>query len=329
MKCTNCGSEIEAGEQFCGSCGTRIIPEETINKPTKNKPQKNGRGPLIVVLCVIVAAFIAMIGAFVYFSTNENSKIAGRELVATVQPTAQATAEPNQSAEPAYDPIDSQITGLRKMMADGDYISARYNIDELYTKNLNSDQMAEVNEINATLISAQNKIDGASEKNQQVVVITPQPMQPPQPPKSDNTNVIATYYVVNCNSYITLRSAPATSAAEIIKIPLGKAVGYIENAGNGFYKINCDGAVGYALASYLSDTKSSGNSSTGSFVDSRVINAQEFVTLRKNPSTSAEEVLKIPAGGFIFYKTGSDINGFSYVMYHGATGYVLSQYVQK
>lgn len=60
-----------------------------------------------------------------------------------------------------------------------------------------------------------------------------------------------TYFVVNCKQSITLREAPSVDAAEITQIPLGKPVTFIENAGNGFFKVNYDGLIGFALASYL------------------------------------------------------------------------------
>ena len=68
-------------------------------------------------------------------------------------------------------------------------------------------------------------------------------------------NIIATYFVVNCRESITLREEPSVYALEITQIPLGQAVGFIENAPNGFCKINYDGLVGYALAEYLSPNR--------------------------------------------------------------------------
>lgn len=68
----------------------------------------------------------------------------------------------------------------------------------------------------------------------------------------DNRNVIATYFVVNCREWITLRDIPSVYGESLARIPLGQAVGFIENVGNGFYKINYDGLVGYSLAQYLS-----------------------------------------------------------------------------
>ena len=47
-------------------------------------------------------------------------------------------------------------------------------------------------------------------------------------------NVVATYIVVNCRESITLRATPSVYADELAQIPLGQAVGFIEDIGNGF-----------------------------------------------------------------------------------------------
>lgn len=211
--------------------------------------------------------------------------------------------------------IDYQMAGTKKMIADGDYESASANIQELYSKNLTEYQRQQVDELKTIIASAQDKIDEASSKKEVVYV-------QPDPPSSSNTRVVATYYVVNCKQSITLRTSPSTSASEITQIPLGKAVGYIENAGNGFYKINYDGAVGYSLASYLSPTKQSKSTVT----TAQVVNANEYITLRSEPSTSASEVTKIPAGAYVRY-LGTASNGFYHIEYNGMTGYGLQSYL--
>ncbi|MGN1201893.1 MAG: SH3 domain-containing protein [Eubacterium sp.] len=221
--------------------------------------------------------------------------------------------------------IDSQISGTKKMIADGDYESAAANIKELYSKDITNYQRTQIDQLKTTIESAQEKIDEASSQKE-VVYVAPNPPKNPVPATSSNTNVVATYYVVNCKQSITLRTSPSTSASEITQIPLGQAVGYIENAGNGFYKINYDGAVGYSLASYLSPTKqSSGSSSSGS--TAQVVNAKEYITLRSAPSTSASEITKIPAGAYVKY-LGNASNGFYHIEYNGMTGYGLQSYLE-
>lgn len=57
--------------------------------------------------------------------------------------------------------------------------------------------------------------------------------------------------VVNCRQSITLRTSPSIYASEICQMPLGTCVNYLGFAGNGFYQVEYNGRVGYALASYL------------------------------------------------------------------------------
>ena len=146
-----------------------------------------------------------------------------------------------------------------------------------------------------------------------------------------NTQVLTTLYVVNCNESITLRTADSTSAKEIRQIPLGAAVSFMENAANGFYKVSYNGSTGYALASYLSvdpynhyvasTTAAASTSWTG-----KVVRCNEFITLRKTPSTKGEEITKIPLGSIVTVYSGAD-NGFYYINYYGIEGYALASYI--
>ena len=136
---------------------------------------------------------------------------------------------------------------------------------------------------------------------------------------SAGTNVVATYFVVNCRESITLRDAPSVYAAELAQIPLGQAVGFIENAGNGFYKINYDGLVGYALAEYLSPQKAARTAT--------VVNCRESITLRENPSVDAAELMQIPLGARVRF-LGGETNEFYQIEYRGVVGYALKTYLR-
>ncbi|WP_294156885.1 SH3 domain-containing protein [uncultured Selenomonas sp.] len=68
-------------------------------------------------------------------------------------------------------------------------------------------------------------------------------------------NLSTTLHVVNCKKSITLRAKPSADSQELAQIPLGSVVTFLENAGNGFYKINYDGRIGYSLAAYLAAKK--------------------------------------------------------------------------
>ena len=150
-------------------------------------------------------------------------------------------------------------------------------------------------------------------------------------PATAMTQVLTTLYVVNCNESITLRTADSTSAKEIRQIPLGAAVSFMGNAANGFYKVSYNGSTGYALASYLSvDPYNHYVASTTAAADTswtgKVVRCNEFITLRKTPSTKGEEITKIPLGAIVTVYSGAD-NGFYYINYYGIEGYALASYI--
>ena len=138
-----------------------------------------------------------------------------------------------------------------------------------------------------------------------------------------NNDVVATYFVVNCRESITLREAPSVYADEITQIPLGQAVGFIKNAGNGFYKINYDGLVGYALAQYLSPNKNGGSSVRYA----KVVNCNDWISLRKYPDTNSVALRHIPLGAYVRY-LGRANNGFYHIEYDGVSGYALQAYLE-
>lgn len=151
----------------------------------------------------------------------------------------------------------------------------------------------------------------------------------PQTAAVTQAQVLTTLYVVNCNESITLRVSDSTNAKEIRQIPLGAAVSFMENAANGFYKVSYNGSTGYALASYLSVDPYNHYvaSTTASTVWSgKVVRCNEYITLRRTPSTKGEEITKIPLGAIVTVYSGAD-NGFYYIYYDGFEGYALAGYI--
>ncbi|RRJ26658.1 SH3 domain-containing protein [Lachnoanaerobaculum gingivalis] len=157
------------------------------------------------------------------------------------------------------------------------------------------------------------------------------PLQETQPQTAAVTQaqVLTTLYVVNCNESITLRVSDSTNAKEIRQIPLGAAVSFMENAANGFYKVSYNGSTGYALASYLSvDPYDHYVASTTSSTvwAGKVVRCNEYITLRRIPSTKGEEITKIPLGSIVTVYSGAE-NGFYYINYDGMEGYALAVYI--
>ncbi len=130
-----------------------------------------------------------------------------------------------------------------------------------------------------------------------------------------------TLFVVNCRESITLRSDPSVYAPELAQIPLGQAVSYLGDAGNGFYKINYDGLIGYALAQYLSSQSPNNSNRYGT-----VVNCRQSITLRVAPSVQAEEIIQMPLGARVRFISNA-ANDFFKVEYQGMTGYALRAYI--
>ena len=143
--------------------------------------------------------------------------------------------------------------------------------------------------------------------------------------KPENTTVIATYYVVECDESITLRKTPSVYGTEITQIPLGASVGYIESSENGYYKVNYNGRIGYALSSYLS--RSAPEVKEPSYTTGKVVNCDVCITLRETPSTLGNEIMQIPLGDYVTYISKAE-NGFYCVEYNGYRGFVLSSYIK-
>lgn len=135
-----------------------------------------------------------------------------------------------------------------------------------------------------------------------------------------NNNIVATYFVVNCKESVTLREYPSVQARELAQIPLGQAVGFIEETKDGnFCKVNYDGLIGYVVSTYLSPELP--------FRDATVVNCRQSITLREEPTTYAYELTQIPLGARVKY-LGVETNSFYKVQYRGMIGFVLKTYIQ-
>ena len=65
----------------------------------------------------------------------------------------------------------------------------------------------------------------------------------------------------------------------------------------------------------------------GAAYQARVVNCNEWISLRYSPSTSAERMTTIPLGAIVTVY-GGDVAGFCPVEYRGMKGYCLTAYLQ-
>ena len=129
-------------------------------------------------------------------------------------------------------------------------------------------------------------------------------------------------WVVLFDESISLRSAPDTTAKVITQIPLCGKVEFVDTAINGFYQVRYNGQLGYALAAYLDYFEP--QIYTGQTMT--VINANQSVTLRTSPYTTAEEIMQIPVGAVVDWVESK--RDFHLVTYNDQIGYVLGTYLR-
>ena len=135
------------------------------------------------------------------------------------------------------------------------------------------------------------------------------------------TNTEGGMYVVNCESWISLRAYASTEASVIAEIPLGDMVNIIDDNDPCYQEmifahVRYRGNTGYALYSYL----------TPHCTLYRVVNCNEWISLRSAPSADSEVITRIPLGEYVrFVKSSS--NGYYYVYYKGNLGYALVEYL--
>ena len=150
---------------------------------------------------------------------------------------------------------------------------------------------------------------------------------------------LGTLTVVKCNSYVTLREKPNTSAKAVTTVALGENVdAYAYNSK--FTECYYEGKHGYILSDYLADglyrdyqryekgdSKEQNTDYDNYMGMKRIINCDSWVTLRSSPSTKASAVTRIPLGALVeAYKYNSQ---FAECYYKGMHGYVLKKYLES
>lgn len=135
-----------------------------------------------------------------------------------------------------------------------------------------------------------------------------------------------TYYVVNCDTTISMYAAADINSSELCVIPLGASVSYVKTAANGFCNIIYQGISGYALAANLATTPPVIQQKE--YVTYYVVNCEKDISMRESPSTTAAAICKLPLGTAVSC-IGSADNGFYKISYLGKTGYALASYLSK
>lgn len=135
--------------------------------------------------------------------------------------------------------------------------------------------------------------------------------------------------VVNCDEWISLRSAPDTDAARVAKVPLGATLTdcIISNENTAFMYGCYNGQWGYALREYLTTVGTAMPAFEEVYVgDMTVVDCDEWVSLRNAPSSASPRILKVPLGAKV---TDCLIvsDEFAYCWYNGYSGYIMTKYL--
>ncbi len=148
---------------------------------------------------------------------------------------------------------------------------------------------------------------------------SPAPGVSPEPEASAQPTDSGTFYTVNAENYINLRASASSQAEVLVEVPRGESVRFLEEKDGEFLKVEYDGKTGYAHGDYLRLHSTDAETLT-------VVNCRESVTLRKEPSTSAEALANVPLGSQVRYLF--DVAGeFLKVAYDNETGYILTEYL--
>ena len=330
--CSKCKAQLKDDAKFCTKCGNVIAgqaapagpdsgrnPSNPQRQPAPQPGKKKSAKPFIIVCCVLIALMVIGTGAFV--AVNMRKPVSG--------PTGieESKEDEDKTSKEENDDEESSKADASETKAAGEEAS----LEESSSGQTAAAQTSAA-ETETTPVFAQSQAPSSSAADWTYPETTAAVPAPTMPATAAANVSYTTYYVVNCNESITLRTSPSTSASEICQIPLGSSVSYVETADNGFYKIIYNGKTGYGLASYLSQDKPSAagytGSNTGIYRTFYVVNCNESITLRTSPSTSASEICQIPLGSAVSYVETSS-NGFYKVIYNGSTGYALASYLEE
>lgn len=128
---------------------------------------------------------------------------------------------------------------------------------------------------------------------------------------------VAAAIVYNCNEWITLREYPNSNSASLARVPLGAVVVVKESDNHKFALVRYKGTTGWALKEYL----------TIEYLAYHVVNCNEWVSLRDEPSADFEKICEIPWGAEVRYVRDAE-SDFKYVAYKGKLGYVPNEYLE-
>ena len=136
-----------------------------------------------------------------------------------------------------------------------------------------------------------------------------------------------TFYVTNCDEYISMRRMPMTDADVVARIPRGETLDaiYYHDGGDTsgkFVYVKYEGQSGFVLWDYLAARQHE-----DSTMKARQIDGCDYVNLREEPYSGSPSLGKVYAGEVVMASTHDD--DYSICCYNGQFGYILSEYLNS
>ena len=137
--------------------------------------------------------------------------------------------------------------------------------------------------------------------------------------------LIGAMEVVNCQSWTSLRSYPDTDAPRLMRVPLGAVVTNCYYQDEKYTYCEYNGVGGYILnnnLSFIYGPYGYEYSVDDYMGNCQIVNCASYAVLRDYPSTSANQLVRVPLGEIVtnvFYQD----ERFCYCIYNGVEGYIL------
>lgn len=365
--CERCGEDYSATYRRCPFCDER---------PGRRIDDRGTRGPLQVAV-LVVTLIIILAAAFIVFS-KVAPLLTGREPDAEqpgVEQPSDPSTEPGTQIPELEVPVEPEIPDVTDPSAvpaqaivlsrtditlvHGETYSLAATVapsDTTDTVVWSSDR-PDVLEVSAEGALTNKNTTGekvvvnvtatAGGVSQTCVVRCNSGAVPLVPPTGQTVSGNTPAKVTGAGGGLNVRSGPGSNYEKVASIENGAKVTILEDAGNGWYKINYDnGKTGYASSNYIvptgesgsssssssGSTSSSGSSSSGVTISgktpAKVVGAGNGLNVRSGPGSNHQVVASIENGNSVTILENAG-NGWYKIDYgNGKVGYASASYIQ-
>lgn len=301
MFCEKCGAPVQAGERFCGNCGSPILWEMDQNYQNLKNPKKKSKKGLIIGICTAVLVVGGLtagaLTAFHIFSAGSENVSADVDIPKENNQNVNSEVPQEKETKEYFDTeLDIESDNLDNESDGGDAFEEAIHQTSFWGVWCKASKQYEEVKRNAD--------DLISMGYHAQVVLT-----------SDWANLNQNnWYAVTAGMY----GSETEAIAELAQIQNIYEDAYVKYSGEyqGFHE----------NSSKENSSKESKKNDTASYPTCQVVHCNEFITLREVPNTSGNEICKIPLGADVSYIENSE-NGFVKVEYSGYQGYCLVSYL--